>query len=120
MKTMMLAAVAALALTSSAFAGDEVMASRFGNTTKVTYPGNMVVKIWYAADHTFTGDANGNAIGGTWQVDGAKICVSTTTGAVPNMPATQCNPVAERKVGETWTLGEGAQQIKVELLAGKQ
>ena len=120
MKKIMLAALAAIALTTSAFAGDEVMATRFGNTTKVTYPGNMVVKIWYSADHTFTGESGGNAIAGTWKIDGDKICVTTTTGSMPNMPATQCNPVAARKVGESWTLGEGAQQIKVELLAGKQ
>jgi hypothetical protein len=120
MKTTMLAAAAAILLTASAFAGDDVMATRFGNTTKVTYANGMVVKVWYNADHSFTGEANGNAIAGTWKIEGDKICVTTTTGAVANMPATQCNPVVARKVGETWTLGEGEQQIKVELLAGKQ
>jgi hypothetical protein len=120
MKRFVLAAVSVLALATSAFAGDDVMASRYGNTTRVTYANGTVVKIWYAADHTFSGDAGGNAIAGTWTLDGGKICVTTTTGAVPNMPATQCNPVTERKVGDSWTLGEGEQQIKVELLAGKQ
>jgi hypothetical protein len=122
MKRIILAAVAAVAFTTSAFAGDEVMATRFGNTTKVTYPNGQVVKVWYNADHTWSGDANGTAINGTWKLEGDKICVTTANppADMANMPNPQCNPVVARKVGESWTIGEGAQQIKVELLAGKQ
>jgi opacity protein-like surface antigen len=119
MKKFMLAAIAAIALTTSAFAGDEVMASRYGNTTVITMANGSVVKIWYNADHTWTGEAGGAAIGGTWKVDGNQLCVSWNN-PPPNMANPTCSMASERKIGDHWTVGEGDAKMSVTLAAGKQ
>lgn len=120
MRTFIIAIMSAIALTTAAIAGEaEVMASRYGNTTKVTMADGTVVKIWYNADHTWTGDNNGNAINGTWKVADGKLCV-TFANPPPNVTNPTCSEAKARTVGETWTAGEGDQKMTVTLVQGKQ
>ena len=120
-RTLILSTVAGAALIGTALAADDVMASRYGNTTKATNAQGEVTKLWYEADGTFTGEAQGNMIKGTWKIDGDKVCLTQTDPAPePDAPTNQCNPVTAHNVGDSWEIGEGEQQIKIELLAGKQ
>ena len=114
-----LASLAALALAASAaFAVDDVMASRYGNTTEATDAKGAVTKVYYKADGTFTAKAGDVATAGTWKVDAGKICLTYTGATPPGMTNPFCVPVAAHKVGETWTSGEGDQKRTVKLIAG--
>jgi hypothetical protein len=109
--------IAALALSATAaFAGDEVLASRFGNTTITTDPSGMSTKIYYNADHTFTGVAGDTHPAGTWEIKGSQICLTFTADPVPGYPNPICSPVADHKVGDSWTAGP----FKVQLVEGIQ
>ena len=120
-RTLILSTVAGALLFGTAFAADDVLANRYGNTTKATNAKGEVTKLWYAADGTFTGDANGTAIKGTWKLNGDKVCLTQTDPApAADAPTNQCNPVTAHNVGDSWEIGEGEQKIKLELLAGKQ
>lgn len=112
-------AMALILLTGAAFAGDEVMASRFGNTTVITTAAGGVIKIWYEADHTLTFVAGGQTSHGTWALEGAMLCVSVVP-PPEGMAAKVCNPFALHNVGESWTVGEGDRKLSVTLLAGHQ
>jgi len=116
-----LASLAAIVLTASAvFAADDVMASRYGNTTVTTDAKGAVTKVYYKSDGTFTAKAGDQTTSGTWKVDGGKICL-TYTGATPTgMANPACFPITAHKVGDKWTVGEGDNKRTVELVAGIQ
>lgn len=120
-RTLMLFAVACVAVSGVAFASDDVMATRYDNTTKATNAKGEVTKLWYAKDGTFTGDANGTAIKGTWALKDNTVCLTQTEPApAADAPTNMCNPIAAHAVGDAWEIGEGDAKIKLELLAGKQ
>jgi hypothetical protein len=120
MTKFLLGMFAALALATSALAGDDVMASRYGNTTVVTMANGSVVKIWYSADHTWTGQVGETMIAGTWKVDDSgQLCVSWNN-PPPGATNPTCSPSPNHKVGDHWTVGEGATQMSATLVAGKQ
>ncbi|MDO9222529.1 MAG: hypothetical protein Q7U20_02335 [Caulobacter sp.] len=113
----LLGAVAALALSATAaFAGDEVLASRFGNTTITTDGSGQSSKIYYEADHSFTGVQGEQQLAGTWAVNGSQVCLTFSSEAPPGYPNPICTPVANHAVGETWTAGP----FTVQLVAGHQ
>ena len=104
MRTVLLIAAIGLGSMTSAMAGDEVLASRFGNTTITKDASGMERHIYYAADHTLTGKQGALAFEGTWKIDGTTICI-TFDPALPNTPNPTCVPVADHKIGDTWTAG---------------
>ncbi len=107
--------VVAFAFTTTVAFADDVMATRFGNTTISKDAAGNTSKLYYKADGTFTakqGDVSG---AGTWKVDGGTVCL-TFTQAIPNVPNPTCVPVAAHKVGDTWTAGP----YTVSLVAGIQ
>ena len=115
--------IAALALSATAafsptgaWAGDEVMASRFGNTTITTDASGMSSKVYYNADHTFTGAAGEMKPAGTWEVNGSKICLTFTSDTPPGYPNPICTPVSDHKVGDSWSAGP----FQVQLVEGIQ
>ena len=113
----LLGAIAALALSASAvLAGEDVMASRIGNTTITTDASGMSSKIYYEADHTFSGSANDQELAGTWALKGSQVCLTFTSAPPPGYPATICTPVSAHKVGDSWTSGP----FTVQLLEGRQ
>jgi len=113
----LLGAVAALALSATAaFAGDEVMASRIGNTTITSDASGASTKIYYEADHSFTGVQGDQSLAGTWAVKGSQVCLTFTSDAPPGYPNPICTPVAAHSVGETWTSGP----FTVQLVEGRQ
>ena len=106
MRTFLVGIAALVFSTSLAFA-DDVMASRYGNTTVTTDASGATSKLYYAADGTFTGKQGDTSFNGTWKIDGGTICLSFAQ-PVPGAPNPTCLPVAAHKVGETWKTGDRA------------
>jgi hypothetical protein len=115
MRAMILSAVLLVAASMPAFAGDEVLASRFGNTTITKDAQGNERRVYYNADHTFTGKQGDASFSGTWKIDGGTICL-TTSQAIPGLPNPICTPVEAHAVGDTWTAGP----YTVSLVAGIQ
>lgn len=115
MRGFLLGAALVVAASVPALAGDEVLASRFGNTTITKDASGTENHVYYAADHTFTAKQGATTTKGTWKIDGGTICLSFETPA-PGTPNPACAPVSEHKVGETWTAGP----YTVSLVAGIQ
>jgi hypothetical protein len=100
----MIFAAAIIAFSSSVAFADDIMASRYGNTTISTDPSGAQTKIYYNADGTFTGKQGDAGFSGTWKIDGDKICLSFSP-QVPGQPNPLCTPAAAHKVGDTWGAG---------------
>ncbi|HEY4942561.1 MAG TPA: hypothetical protein VII56_14125 [Rhizomicrobium sp.] len=115
MRAILMGAVFAVAAAAPALAGDEVLASRFGNTTITKDAAGTENHVYYNADHTFTGKQGANGFKGTWKIDGGTICL-TADPAIPNTPNPACAPVSNHKIGDTWTAGP----FTVSLVAGIQ
>ena len=116
----LLTAFASLAfVASAAFAADDVMASRYGNTTVSTDAKGVQTKVYYKDDHTFTAKQGTQETKGTWKVDNGTICLTYAT-PLPGMPNPLCVPVVTHKVGDTWTTGEGDTKRTVTLVKGIQ
>lgn len=110
-----LLAAAALAFSSSLALADDVMASRYGNTTLTTDANGVQTKLYYAADGTFTGKQGNQSFNGTWKIDGSTICL-TFAQPVAGAANPTCLPVAAHKVGDSWMAGDR----NVSLLPGIQ
>ena|SRR5258707_3948278 len=115
MKRIILGAALLAAMSVPAFAGDEIMASRIGNTTITKDAAGTENHIYYNADHTYTGKQGTFMFKGTWKIDGGTICL-TSDPPIPNTPNPTCAPISEHKVGDTWTAGP----YTVSLVAGIQ
>ena len=114
MRAVLLGAALAVMAIVPALAGDEVLASRFGNTT-ITKANGVENHLYYAADHTFTAKQGANNAKGTWKIDGGTVCLTFET-PIPGTPNPACAPVSDHKVGDTWTAGP----YTVSLVAGIQ
>jgi len=122
-KFLLSASIVALCATP-AVAGDEIMASTYGNTV-VSTGGMSEVRSHYRADHSF--DMVGSMMGmsktfkGTWALDGKGNLCRTFEGELPPNTANPfCTPIAARRIGETWTIETGGQTRTVTLKAGIQ
>jgi hypothetical protein len=122
-KFLLAASIAALCATP-AFAGDDVMASTYGNTL-VSTGGMSEVRSHYRADHSF--DMVGSMMGmsktfkGTWALDGkGNLCRTFDGEAPPNATNPMCTPVAAHKIGDTWTVEANGATRTVTLKAGIQ
>lgn len=99
----LIAAAVILAFSGGVALADDIMASRYGNTTITTDPSGVQTKIYYAADGSFTGVQNGQKFNGTWKIDASGTICLTFAQAVPGAANPTCTPVAAHKVGDTWT-----------------
>lgn len=84
---------------------DDIMASRYGNTTVTTDANGVESRLYYNADGAFTGKQAGATFNGTWKLDGGNICL-TFAQPVPGAANPTCLPVAAHKVGDTWKTGD--------------
>ena len=116
MRSIILAVAFATASVSFAYA-DDVMASRYGNTTIATDSKGVQTKIYYQADGTLTSKQGDMSFKGTWKVDAAnKLCLTFSGGVPAGMTNPFCVAVAAHKVGDTWK----AQDRTVMLVKGIQ
>lgn len=116
-----LAGVAIAAFTATlAFAADDPMASRYGNTVVVKGADGKDTKLHYNQDGTMTVIQPDGAKGtGKWSMKGDKLCVTPDAG--PTAGKEQCNPfTAGKKVGDSWdqTLADGS-KVKISIVAGR-
>jgi hypothetical protein len=123
MRAVLLGAILSLALAIPALAEDDVMASRYGNTTDSVDAKGIHTKIYYSADHTFKAAIADLKVHGTWKVENSTLCL-TFVDPPANLPSTfpnpTCLPTAVHKVGDTWTTGEGAMARSVSIKPGIQ
>lgn len=98
-------AVAAMSA-SLAFAADDPMASRYGNTIVVKgSDGKEIGRVYYDADKKVVRKtADGKETKGTWSMEGANLCFNQVEPAPANAAeAKQCQPFPGAKnVGDTW------------------
>jgi len=114
MRAILLSAVALAFTTSIALADDDIMATRFGNTT-ITKANGVENHVYYNKDGTFTAKQGSATSSGTWVINGGTICL-TANPPIPNTPNPACAPISAHKVGDTWTAGP----YTVSLVAGIQ
>jgi len=124
MSRLLIAACVVALYATPALAGDEIMASTFGNTV-VSTGGMREIRSHYRADHSF--DMVGSMLGmhrtykGTWALDGKGNLCRTFIGDVPSNTANPlCTPVAEHKIGDTWTMTTNGETRTVTLKPGIQ
>ena len=112
MRSLFLAA-SILALTAAAYAGDDdIMGSRYGNTTLV-HETLGTSHIWYSADHTFKGGNWAVDVSGKWDIKDGKICLHYDS-TPPLHPNPECDVVSAHRIGDKWVLGNRT----FELVAG--
>lgn len=97
------ATAAVLALSTSLAFADDVMATRYGNTTITTDASGVQSKIYYSADGTFTGKQGAATFSGSWKLDSSNTICLTFNTPVPGAANPTCTPVAAHKVGDTWS-----------------
>jgi hypothetical protein len=117
MKKIALGLAVAAMLSTAALASDP-MATRYENTVTIT-DANGTTKIYYNKDGTMTTVLPDGTKGtGKWTAKDGKVCVTLDSG--PNAGKEGCNPLTERKVGDTWdvTLADGT-KAKATLVAGR-
>jgi YD repeat-containing protein len=116
-----LAGVAVAVLSSSlAFAAEDPLANRYGNTTTVTNAKGEVTKLTYKKDGTMTVvQPDGTKVPAKWAVKDGKLCITPDVG--PTAGKEQCNPFdPSKKAGDSWEVtGADGSKIKVAIVAGE-
>lgn len=115
-------AVAAMSA-SLAFAADDPMASRYGNTVVISGPdGKELGRAYYDADHKVVRKmADGKEVKGTWAMEGAKLCF-TQVDPAPAKPeeAKVCTDFPGAKaVGDSWEVVTPGGKLKATLQKGR-
>jgi uncharacterized membrane protein len=105
MRRIILAAALVAASVSYAFA-DDVMASRYGNTTIATDAKGVQTKVYYKADGTLTAKQADKDYSGTWKVVNGQVCLTFKEAPPGGMANPFCAQVMAHKVGDTWKSGE--------------
>jgi hypothetical protein len=114
-------ATAALSLSFSALAADDLMANYYGDTV-IGKSALGQSHTHYRADHTFdsalSSDQGSMQTDGTWALnDKGEICRTYTT-PVPGFPNPFCNPWSAHKVGDTWQVTVNGRTSDLSLVAG--
>ncbi len=111
MKRILAGMVAAALGVSLAFAADDPMASRYGNTVVAkSADGKEIGRTYYDADGSYKRKTAAGESKGTWKMDGGKICLTQTEPAPPANQGTVCLPFpGPKNVGDSWevTLPDG-------------
>jgi len=98
-----LSLVALSATAALAASDDEIMGTRYGNTTLV-HETLGTSHIYYNKDHTFTGGNWILDVSGKWDIKDGKICLHYDS-TPPMHPNPECDAVSAHKIGDKWTLG---------------
>jgi hypothetical protein len=118
-----LAASAALALSTAAIAADDIMANYYGNTV-IGKSAMGQSHTHYKANHTFdaalSNDQGSMETDGTWALnDKGELCRTYNT-PVPGMPNPICVAWTAHKVGDSWQITVNGRTSEVTLVAGIQ
>jgi len=119
MKRILAGVAVAMLSTSLAFAADDPMAGRYGNTVVVKYANGSEVKLHYNQDGTLEViNPDGSKGTGKWAMKDGKLCVTADAG--PNAGKEQCSAfTAGKKAGDSWdqSLADGT-KVQVSIVAG--
>ncbi|HUO97785.1 MAG TPA: hypothetical protein VMU01_03915 [Rhizomicrobium sp.] len=98
-------AVSLLTLAGVAYAAtdDEIMDTRYGNTTLV-HETLGTSHIYYKQDHTFTGGNWILDVSGKWKIENGQICLYYDK-TPPMHPNPECDKIEHHNIGDKWTLG---------------
>jgi hypothetical protein len=118
-----LAASAALSLSTAAIAADDIMANYYGNTV-IGKSAMGQSHTHYRANHTFdaamSNEQGSMDTAGTWAInDKGELCRTYTT-PVPGMPNPSCVAWAAHKVGDSWQITVNGRTSEIALVAGIQ
>jgi hypothetical protein len=116
MRSIVLATAFAAITVTSAYA-DDMMASRYGNTTLVTDAKGVQTLLYYHPGGTLTGKQGDMNFTGTWKVGANNQLCLNFSQPVPGMTNPTCVTVTAHKVGDSWDGGDGR---KVKLVQGVQ
>jgi hypothetical protein len=118
---LILAASAALLLSSPAFAGEDIMQNYFGNTV-ISKTTAFESHTNYNADHTFTANYSSPmgslAAKGTWSVDASNQLCRTFETPPPGATNPLCLAWSSHKVGDTWQVSTAMGSADISLVAG--
>ena len=110
MRSILLAASLIAFSAVAAYAGDEdVMATRFGNTT-VIHDVLGTSRVYYNPDHTFAAASWLCDVSGTWKIENGKICLyAEKKPALYSLKYSnpECDVIAAHKVGDKWKQEKG-------------
>ena len=122
MKRFMLAGCALMALAGVAFAQDaDPMTPRYGNTLVVKDAKGLEARMFYNADHSWSGTMmDGAAMKGTWELKDGKLC-NTQTDPAPaaDMPNPRCRDFVAHNVGDTWTINTPNGEMTATIVQGR-
>lgn len=110
-----------------AFAGvavaqdDDPMTPRYGNTLIVKNAAGQEARMFYNADHTWTGTMMGGmAQKGTWELKDSKLCTTLTEPTPPaDMPNPRCRDFEKHNVGDTWEIETPNGKMTATIVAGR-
>ena len=110
-----------------AFAGiaaaqdDDPMAPRYGNTLIVKNAEGQEARMFYNADHTYTGTMMDSAVvKGVWVLAEGKLCVEQIEPKPPaNIPNPRCRKFEMHNVGDTWEIDTPNGKITASIVSGR-
>jgi hypothetical protein len=98
------AILALAAVTGAALAGDDVMASRYGNTTIALDPDGSTTRLFYRADHSFAAKRADWQSEGRWSIENGKLCLAYAV-TRPGVGDRECVSSESHAVGDVWIHG---------------
>lgn len=98
-----LVALAPLAALAADQNDDEIMSTRYGNTTLV-HETLGTSHIYYNQDHTFTGGNWILNVSGKWKIENGQICLYWDKTPLTH-PNPECDKVEKHVVGDKWKVG---------------
>ena len=93
-----------LTLSAAAFASDDPMATRYGNTTIALGPDGTTTRLFYRADKSFVAKRGSWQSDGTWSVADGKVCLSFKI-THPGIGDQKCAAVEPHAIGDVWLQG---------------
>jgi hypothetical protein len=123
MRKFVLAAAAAVALSSFAFASADPMAGTYGNKVTTTNAKGEVTTFWFKADKTYkVKTAAGQEGTGKWEIkDGKQFCIMPDVPAGQPAAPAQCSEYigGGKKAGDSWKQKDATgADITVAIVAG--
>lgn len=86
---------------ASAFAADDPIASRYGNTTIALEPDGTTTRVFYRADHSLVAKRGDWQSDGTWAIADGKLCLSYKV-TRPGGGDKDCISAEAHALGEVW------------------
>jgi hypothetical protein len=100
MRSIILAA-SLLVMAGAAYAADDPLASRYGNTVIATEADGSQTYLYFNADHTLSAKHGFWFSKGSWELKDDQLCTTYDTPR-PGIGKQECSPATSRQVGDKW------------------